>query len=108
MSRFLSVLVGLPLSILAVALAVANRKPVTLSLDPFSPDAPALSVTLPLFIVIFGAVIVGVLAGGIVTWARQGRYRREARAARRDLKRAAATPSQPVPSSALGLPAPRS
>lgn len=105
MSRFLSILIGLPLSILAVALAVANRRPVTLSLDPFSPDAPALSVTLPLFAIIFAAVIVGVIAGGIVTWARQGRYRREARAARREHRGGPSV--QPAPSSQLGLPAPR-
>lgn len=105
MSRFLSILVGLPLAILAVALAVANRKPVTLSLDPFAPDHPAVSVTLPLFAIIFAAVIVGVIAGGIVTWARQGRYRKEARAARREQRRAEAT--RPAPSSQLGLPAPR-
>lgn len=105
MSRFLSILVGLPVAILAVALAVANRKPVTLSLDPFAPDHPALSVTLPLFAVIFAAVIVGVIAGGIVTWARQGRYRREARVARREMKRAEA--ARPASSSHLSLPAPR-
>lgn len=105
MSRFLSILVGLPLAILAVALAVANRKPVTLSLDPFAPDHPAVSVTLPLFAIIFAAVIVGVIAGGVVTWARQGRYRKEARAARREQKRAEA--ARPAPSSQLGLPAPR-
>ncbi|MCL8380798.1 MULTISPECIES: lipopolysaccharide assembly protein LapA domain-containing protein [Xanthobacter] len=105
MSRFLSILIGLPLAILAIALAVANRKPVVLSLDPFAPDHPALSVTLPLFAIIFAAVIVGVIAGGVVTWARQGRYRREARAARREHKRAEA--ARPAPSSQLGLPAPR-
>nr|WP_245327787.1 LapA family protein [Xanthobacter flavus] len=95
----------MPLAILAVALAVANRKPVTLSLDPFAPDHPAVSVTLPLFAIIFAAVIVGVIAGGIVTWARQGRYRKEARAARRDQRRAEA--ARPATSSQLGLPAPR-
>ncbi|MDI4658279.1 lipopolysaccharide assembly protein LapA domain-containing protein [Xanthobacter autotrophicus] len=105
MGRILSLLIGLPLSIVAVALAVANRKSVTLSLDPFSPDAPALSVTLPLFALVFAALILGVLAGGIVVWARQGRFRRAAREARRELKRV--TPAQQPSSTALGLPAPR-
>ncbi|QRG08361.1 DUF1049 domain-containing protein [Xanthobacter dioxanivorans] len=108
MGRLASILIGLPLSILAVALAVANRKAVTLSLDPFSPDAPALAVTLPLFAVVFGALILGVVAGGTVTWLRQGRFRREARRARRILDR---TPPGNAPerasSGALGLPAPR-
>ena len=109
MARLLSILIGLPLSILAVALAVANRKSVTLSLDPFSPDAPALSVTLPLFAIVFGALILGVLAGGMVVWLRQGRYRREARKARRShAYPAQAKPADRAASGALGLPAPRS
>ena len=83
--RFLAVIVGLPVSVAIVALAVANRRPVTLSLDPFSPDTPVISVTVPLFAVIFGALILGLVIGGLVTWARQGRYRRAARRARRDL-----------------------
>lgn len=103
MARFLSILVGLPLSVLAIALAVANRREVLVSLDPFSPNAPVLAATVPLYAVIFGALIVGVVLGGAVTWVRQGRFRREARKARRDMKVAA-------PSAAtdrLGLPAPR-
>lgn len=87
MGRFLSILLGIPASILIVALAVANRRAVTLSLDPFSPDAPALSVTVPLFAVILGAVILGLIIGGLVTWLRQGRYRRDARRFRRGRER---------------------
>ena len=108
MGRFLTLLIGLPLSILAVALAVANRKPVTLSLDPFNPEAPALAVSLPLFAVVFGALIVGVIAGGTVVWVRQGRARREARAARKALKQAAAAaPPASQAVAGLSLPAPR-
>ena len=40
MIRFLKALILLPIAILVVLLAVANRAPVTLSLDPFSQDAP--------------------------------------------------------------------
>ena len=88
MARFLSLLLGVPASIVIVALAVANRRLVTLSLDPFNPEAPALAVTLPLFAIILGAVIFGLIVGGLVTWLRQGRYRREARQARRRRGRA--------------------
>lgn len=105
MTRFLSILIGLPVSILIIALAVANRREVLVSLDPFSPSAPVLSVTMPLYGVIFGALILGVVLGGGVTWLRQGRFRREARHARREAKKAgaAATPA----STGLSLPAPR-
>lgn len=99
MRRFLSLLIGIPACILVVALAVANRKMVTLSLDPFNPETPALALSAPLFAVVFAALIVGVIIGGLVAWMGQGRFRREARRSRR------VNPSQPV-SSAPALPAP--
>ncbi|WP_454914729.1 lipopolysaccharide assembly protein LapA domain-containing protein [Xanthobacter sediminis] len=99
MTRVLSLLIGLPVSVLVIALAVANRREVLVSLDPFSPNAPVLAATMPLYVVIFGALIVGVILGGAVTWVRQGRFRREARRARR-AQQAGTTGS-------LGLPAPR-
>ncbi len=105
MRRFVSLLIGLPVSILVIALAVANRREVLVSLDPFSPSAPVLSMTVPLYAVIFGALILGVVLGGLVTWLRQGRFRREARQARRDLKKTGASPAAPAPG--LTLPAPR-
>ncbi len=43
MRKLLRWLVLAPLAILLVLLAVANRAPVTLSLDPFSREAPAFS-----------------------------------------------------------------
>lgn len=106
MRRALSLLVGLPLGILALALAVANRKPITLSLDPFSPQAPAFAVDLPLFAVIFVSLIVGVIIGSAITWVKQGRFRREAKQARREMRRAA-SPPPPAPGP-LSLPRPRS
>jgi uncharacterized integral membrane protein len=82
MRRFLALLILVPVTAVLVLLAVANRESVTLSLDPFSPEAPAWSVALPLFVVILGAMIVGALIGGIAAWLRQGGYRHEARARR--------------------------
>ena len=84
MIRFLKALILLPVAILVVLLAVANRAPVTLSLDPFSQDAPEFSTQLPLFAVIFAAVMVGVLIGGTAAWLAQGRHRRERRRFRRE------------------------
>ena len=43
MRTFLKVLVLLPLAIVVVLLALANRGPVTVSLDPFSREAPELT-----------------------------------------------------------------
>ncbi len=83
MRRVLSLLIGIPLCIVIVALAVANRRLVTLSFDPFNPDTSALAVHVPLFALIFATLILGVILGGSVAWFGQGRVRREARRARR-------------------------
>lgn len=87
MIRFLKALILLPVAILIVLLAVANRTPVTLSLDPFSKEAPEFATQLPLFAVIFAAVMVGVVIGGMASWLAQGKNRK----ARRQLKREANT-----------------
>jgi hypothetical protein len=52
---------------------------VTVSFDPFSSAEPAYSVTLPLFVIIFVLLIVGVIVGGMASWMRQGTWRRSAR-----------------------------
>lgn len=85
MIRFLKALVLLPVAILIVLLAVANRAPVTLSLDPFSREAPEIAAQLPLFAVIFAAVMVGVVIGGTATWLAQGKHRRARRQFRREV-----------------------
>ncbi len=77
--RFLAGLIGVPLAILIVLFAVANRRQVTIGFDPFNPDQPAMSFALPLFAVILFSLMAGVLIGGVASWARQGKWRREAR-----------------------------
>lgn len=77
----------LPLMILGVVAALANRAPVRLSLDPFSAENPAVVFDLPLWLVIFGCVLLGVLLGGLGVWFAQGRFRREARHQRRRVAR---------------------
>lgn len=79
MKRALRLIVLVPVAILLVLLAIANRHAVTFSLDPFGPADPAWSATVPLFWIIFAALALGILAGGIATWWRQGRWRKVAR-----------------------------
>ena len=86
MIRFLKALILLPVAILIVLLAVANRAPVTLSLDPFSQAAPEFAFQLPLFAVIFAAVMLGVLVGGTASWLAQGRNRKTRRQLRRETR----------------------
>jgi uncharacterized integral membrane protein len=87
MRGFLKAIVLIPVAIVAVLFAVANRGPLTLSLDPLAREAPAITLTLPIFVVIFAALMAGVLIGGIATWLRQGRHRKAARENRRECER---------------------
>ena len=75
----------MPLAVVIIALAVANRQSVTVSLDPFSAEHPAAVVTLPLFGLIIVLLIVGVLIGGMAAWLRQARWRRAARRLEREI-----------------------
>jgi len=85
MIRFFKYLVIAPLAILFLIFAFANRQWVVVSFDPFtSGDIPAFSLDAPLFIVIILSIMLGVLAGGFVTWVSQGRHRRALRQLRAD------------------------
>src|SRR6266850_4315317 len=79
MRKFLTAVVLIPLGLLFVVFAVANRHMVTVSLDPFNSADPSVGFTLPLFVVIIAVAIAGVVAGGSATWFRQRRWRRAAR-----------------------------
>jgi uncharacterized integral membrane protein len=81
-NRIVLVLVFVPLAVILIALAVANRGMVAFTLDPFNPGNPGLTVQLPLFVLLFAAIALGLVVGSAATWWRQGRYRKLAR--RRD------------------------
>jgi uncharacterized integral membrane protein len=84
--KIVAALVLVPLAVVIIAFAVANRQIVTVSLDPFSGSEPAASVTLPLFALIILVLIVGVLIGGVAAWLRQGKWRRDARRLEREVQ----------------------
>jgi uncharacterized integral membrane protein len=86
MRKVLAVAILVPLAVLIVAFAVANRQAVTVSFDPFSSADPAYAAKLPLFVLIFALVILGVIVGGIATWLRQASWRRTARALDADVR----------------------
>jgi uncharacterized integral membrane protein len=79
--KIVTALILVPLAVVLVAFAVANRQSVVVSLDPFNQAHPAVSVALPLFALILGLVIGGVLVGGVAAWLRQSKWRRAARLA---------------------------
>ena len=77
--RLLILLLAIPLGVAVIALAVTNRQPVTLAVPPAVDDVPFASATLPLFVVLFIVLLVGMVLGSLATWFSQSRYRREAR-----------------------------
>lgn len=85
--KILNALILIPLALVLVVFAVANREWVTVSLDPLNKSDPALSFTLPLFVLLIGVAILGVVAGGMATWLRQGSWRRAARHNEAELRR---------------------
>jgi hypothetical protein len=110
MLRFLWWLIALPIGIVGVALAVANRRPVALALDPLAADpfaatAAIPALTVPGYLVVLGSLAVGVLVGGLAMWLSEGRHRRElrhwrveARRLERELAARDAAPREPPPS----------
>jgi uncharacterized integral membrane protein len=85
--KILNAIILIPLALVLVVFAVANREWVTVSLDPLNKSDPALSFTLPLFALLIGVAILGVIAGGMATWLRQRPSRRAARHNEAELRR---------------------
>jgi uncharacterized integral membrane protein len=83
--KIVAAVILIPLAIVIVAFAVANRQIVTVSLDPFSSEHPASLLTLPLFALIIVLLIVGVVIGGVAAWLRQAKWRRVARRLEREV-----------------------
>ena len=90
MRKFFTALVVIPLGLIFIVFAVANRHFVTVSFDPFNSTDPAIAVSMPLFAVIIAVAILGVAAGGMATWFRQRHWRRAARRHEADARRARA------------------
>jgi len=76
MRKFVTYVIIIPLALVFVAFAVANRHFVTVSFDPFDTTTPAVAVQLPLFALIIAVAILGVIAGGMATWFGQRHWRR--------------------------------
>jgi uncharacterized integral membrane protein len=85
--RILTAIVVIPIALVMIAFAVANRHSVTISLDPFASNDPVASATVPLFALIFLFLIVGVFIGGAASWLRHGRWRWMARRLEAELRK---------------------
>ncbi len=83
MRRVFHVLISIPVAIALIALMVANRQSVPLSIDVFNPGNPALTFNAPFFVWLVGAAAIGVVIGGIATWFADGKIRRDRRELRK-------------------------
>ncbi len=107
--RLVGWLLLLPLAVLLVLFALANRHTVTVGLDPFGGESTLLpAFDMPLFVLIYAILIIGILLGGLAVWLTQGRHRRERRKLRRETERLGreldgAKRQQNPPSGARGL-----
>lgn len=61
--KLLSWLIGFPLALIAITFAVINRHPVTVDVWPFPWE-----ISVPLYLLVLGALAVGIVFGGIFTW----------------------------------------
>src|SRR5437763_1217879 len=68
-----------PLGLIIILFALANRETVVVSFDPFDSTQPAYAARLPLFLLILVLLIIGVIIGGAAAWMRQHKWRRAAR-----------------------------
>jgi uncharacterized integral membrane protein len=84
--KLVSSLILVPLAIVFIAFAVANRQTVLVSLDPFDQTNPAWSIRLPLFVLILMVIIAAVIVGGVAAWLRQSKWRRAARLAQAQVR----------------------
>lgn len=87
MRKIITFAILLPLLVLLLIFALANRTSITITFDPFGLTEPPLSFTAPLFVPLFMALAIGVLLGGIAMWFSEGRHRRAARIHLRDLEK---------------------
>jgi uncharacterized integral membrane protein len=87
--RIVGWFVLVPLCVALVVFALANRQSVTVNFNPFAvePQAAGQNVGVPLFLVIFAVLLVGVVLGGIATWFAQGPHRRDERHFKRETER---------------------
>lgn len=87
--RIVGWFVLVPLCAVLIVFALANRQPIIVNFNPFA-SAPASGPTtleLPLYFVLFGALLLGVLLGGTAAWFAQGPHRRDEKHFRRETER---------------------
>lgn len=85
--RIAWLIVIIPLAVLVIAFAVANRAWVPVSFDPIGGNDPALTFKAPVFLLILASLLIGMVIGGGAAWFKQGKWRKAARSRGREAER---------------------
>ena len=85
MRRIFRWIIGLPIVLVVIAFAVANRQWTTLSLDPFTSESPVLSISMPLWMLFIFGVFVGIVIGWAGCWVAQAKWRKLSRERRTEI-----------------------
>ncbi|MBI1867476.1 MAG: DUF1049 domain-containing protein [Methylocystis sp.] len=95
MRSVLRIVVFVPLGLLLLFFAMANRGQVRIALDPLpGGDVSGPGFDAPLFLVVLASVALGVVAGSVSSWFKHRRHRRAAKEARAAAKQARAEADQ--------------
>jgi len=86
LNKIVGWLVLVPLCLGLVAFALANRQLVPVYFNPFAAHAPVEpgAAGIPLFIILYVVLLIGVMLGGVATWFAQGHHRRREKHWRRE------------------------
>jgi len=74
--KLIRLVLFLILAIVGISVAISNRQPVDLALEPIP-----FAISVPLYWIIFASLFAGILIGAFTMWWRDGRVRRRARRA---------------------------
>ena len=85
-----TLLMLVPVVVVAAILGAANWETVTFKLVPFAQGESAFSLVMPLFLLVFFSFLLGVLVGGTTVGLRNWRNARKKRLAARDIEKALA------------------
>ena len=78
--RLVGWLVLVPFCIVLILFALANQHLVEVQFDPLMTSPPLIpSIKVPMFLVIYGLLITGIVFGGMAAWFAQGDQRRQKR-----------------------------
>ena len=81
-------IIGVPIAVIGVGFAVANRQWITVSFDPINRVHPFATLDMPLWALFFCGAFIGIFVGWYVAWRGNAKYRRATRDAKIELIRA--------------------